>query len=154
MSYADAGMIAIHLVFAAIWIGSVTYVTFAILPLARDGGLDREPLEHMISKVLWISRIGALALLISGSHLMGTGGYFDTDQLLDTTQGLAVVAMVILWLALIVIVEIAGRRIRSGLGANLVREPARDGLKWFYVATAIGVALFVDGALLTSGILL
>lgn len=153
MSYVDAGMIAIHLVFAALWIGAVAYMALAILPLARDGGLDGEPLDYLVGKVLWISRIGALAMLITGSHLMGTGGYFDMEHLLETTQGLAVVAMVVLWLALIVVVEIAGRRIRSGLGANLVREPARDGLTWFYVATAIGVLLFIDGALLTSGVL-
>lgn len=151
MATIDTVMVAVHLVFGALWIGSVAFVTLAILPLARDGDLDRGPLESAMNKVLWFSRIGALAMLISGGHLMGTGNYFDTDVLLDTDRGLAVLAMFLLWLILIVIIEISTRRIKSGLGANLLREPARDGLTWFYVATGVGILLFVIGGMLTTG---
>lgn len=147
----DTVMIAIHLVIGAIWIGSVAFVTLSVLPLARDGSLERTALDSILAKVQSISRIGALLMLVTGSHLMGTTGYFDMDTLLGTNRGLAVLAMVLLWLALIVIIEVATRRIRSGIDANLIREPARDGLTWFYIATAIGILLFVDGALLTTG---
>ena len=148
----DTVMVAIHLVVGAIWVGAVAFVTLSILPLARDGVLDREPLESAISTLLRISRLGALLMLVTGSHLMGTGGYFDTDVLFGAERGLAVVAMVLLWLALIVLIEVSTRRIRSGLEANLLREPARDGLAWFYAATAVGVLLFAVGAALTTGL--
>lgn len=153
MSFVDAGMTAIHLLFAAVWIGSIAFMTFAVLPLARDGNLDPEPLAFLVGRVTWFSRLSALAMVVTGTHLMGTGGFFEVDPLLGTNRGLAIVAMIVLWLVLIVLIEIASRRIESGLGANLVREPARDGLRWFQVASLIGILLLVDGALLTSGIL-
>lgn len=152
MSLVDAGMLGIHLVFAAVWIGAVAFVTFGVLPLARDGNLDRRPLRSLLGRLLWVSRIGALAMLVTGTHLMGNrGDYYDPDVLLSTGAGQAVLLMILLWLALIVVLEVSIRRIRSGLDANLVREPARDGLRWFYLATLIGVALFVDGALIAVG---
>lgn len=151
MATIDTAMVAVHLVFGAIWVGSVTFTTFVILPLARDGDLDRSPLETSLSRLQLISRIGALAIVISGLQLMGTGDYFDTAVLLETTRGLAIIAMIVLWFLFITILEISTRRIKSGLGANLLREPARDGLTWFYVATAIGLLLFVIGAMITTG---
>lgn len=153
MSFVEAGMTAIHLLFAAVWIGSIVFMTFTVLPLARDGNLDREPLEFLVGTATWISRISALAMVVTGSHLMGTGGYLQVDPLLGTSHGLAIVAMIVLWLVLIVLIEIASRRIQSGLGANLVREPARDGLRWFQIASIVGALLLVDGAILTSGLL-
>ncbi|MFW6153445.1 MAG: transporter [Halobacteriota archaeon] len=153
MSFVEAGMTAIHLIFAAAWIGSIAFVTYAVLPLARDGDLDPEPLSHIVGSVTWISRISALAMVVTGSHLMGSEGFLEVDVLLGSDHGLAIVAMIVLWLALIVLIEIASRRIQSGLSANLVREPARDGLRWFQVATLIGALLLIDGALLTSGVL-
>ncbi|MFW6448118.1 MAG: transporter [Halobacteriota archaeon] len=155
MSLVDAGMIAVHLVFGAIWIGAVAFVALGILPLARDGEFDRNPLRRVLGRLLWISRIGALAMLLSGGYMLtARGDYTDADVLLSTGPGQAVLAMIVLWLALIVVLEVSTRRIRSGLDANLVREPARDGLRWFYAATVIGVALFVDGALLAVGTVL
>ena len=147
----DTVMVAIHLVFGAIWVGAVAFVTLAILPLARDGELDSAPLAATLKTLVRISRLSALLMLVSGSHLMGTGGYFELEQLLETNRGIAVVVMLLLWFALIVIIEISTKRINSGLDANLLRDPARDGLKWFYVATVIGVLLFAVGAALTTG---
>lgn len=151
MATIDTVMIAIHLIFGAMWVGSVAFVTFTILPLARDGDLERVPFERMMDKVLLVSRVSALAMVISGTHMMGTGNYFDTEVLLESTRGQSVLAMFILWFVLIVIIEISTRRIKSGLGANLLREPARDGLAWFYTATLVGILLFLIGSLLTTG---
>lgn len=151
MTLVDAGMIAVHLVFAALWVGAVVYVAIGVLPLARDGGLDREPLGTLVNKAVWISRIGALALIVTGSHLMGTRGYFDTDVLLGTGRGLAIGTMLLSWLILIVLVEVGSRRIQSGLRANLVREPARDGRTWFLVGGIAGIVAFLAGALVTTG---
>lgn len=149
----DTVMVAVHLVFGAIWVGAVAFVTLALLPIARDGDLDRPAFEQSLSTLVRISRVSAVLMLVSGSHMMGTLNYFDTDVLLGTDRGLAVVVMLLLWLALIGIIEVATRRMRSGLDAGLLREPARDGTNWFYVATLIGVLLFVVGAMLTTGYL-
>lgn len=154
MALIDAVMIAAHLFFAAIWVGSVAFMTVAVLPLARDGNLDRQPLDALVGRTLWFARVGAALTLISGTHLMGTrGDYYDFDVLLSTRSGQAVLAMILLWLAMIGLVEVGSRRIRSGLAANLVREPSRDGLQWYYTATLIGILLFIDGGLLAVGMI-
>lgn len=147
----DTVMVAIHLVFGAIWVGAVAFVTLAILPLARNGDLERPAFEGALSWLLRITRVGALLLVVSGSHLMGTRNYFDMDRLLETGRGHTVLAMLVLWFVLIVIIEVSTRRMRSGLEAGLLRDPANDGLRWFYGATLVGVTLFVLGAMLTTG---
>lgn len=147
----NTAMVAIHLIFGAVWVGSIAFFTFGVLPLARDGNLERQSFRAMIGRIVWISRISALAMLVSGSHLMGTREYFDTDVLLETSPGLAVLVMILLWLSLIVIVELSTRRMKSDVDANLIRQPAKAGLSWFYAATVIGVLLFVDGAILATG---
>ncbi|ELY53267.1 CopD family protein [Natronolimnohabitans innermongolicus] len=132
----------VHLVFAAIWAGSVFYVAFVILPLARDGAFNStKPLEVISGKLTTISRVSALVLLLSGGHLAGTG--YTADSLFETTNGQLVLAMVALWAILAALVEIGAKRLESGLNGKKLREPADDVLSLYRVAAVVGILLFV-----------
>ncbi|APX98037.1 CopD family protein [Natronorubrum daqingense] len=140
-----------HLVFAAIWAGSVFYVAFVILPLARDGAFNStKPLEVISSKLTTISRISALLLLLSGGHLAGTG--YTSESLFNTTNGQLVLAMVALWAVLAALVEIGAKRLESGLNGKKLREPAGDALSIYRAAAVVAIALLVIGGMITTGV--
>lgn len=146
MSLVEAGVNATHLLFAALWVGSVLFVTLAVLPLARDGAVDAAPLTTLTGRLRWISRGSALASFVTGGHLAGTR--YTVDRLLGTGEGALVVAMIALWFALAALVEIGGKRLLEGFEDRKVREPARAARPHFLAASAVGVALFVDAAFL------
>ncbi|WP_252700002.1 copper resistance protein CopD [Natronosalvus vescus] len=144
-----------HLVFAAVWAGSVFYVAFVILPLARDGAFNTtKPLETISTKLTTISRVSALVLLLTGGHLAGTGYSFDGDGapgLFTSANGQLVALMVVLWLALAALVEIGAKRFESGLNGKKLREPAHRALPLFRAAAVVAVLLLVVGGIITTG---
>lgn len=147
MSFIDAVMNGIHLGFAGLWVGSVVFVTLAILPIAREGAFDAAPLETLTSRFTWISRTSVLLLFVSGSHLAGTR--YTADSLFGSGQGHLVLTMVGLWFVLALLVELGSKRLASGLAERKVRQPAREARPYFLAATVVGVLLFVDAALLS-----
>lgn len=150
----DAVARIVHLVFAAVWAGSVVYVTLTVLPLARDGRFNAGPLEPLSDRLTTISRTSAVVLLLSGGHLAGSIYTFDGDggpSLFASTNGQLVVLMILLWLALAALVEVGAKRFESGLAEKKVREPARDALPLFRVASVVALALLVVAGLITTG---
>lgn len=142
---------AAHLVFAALWAGSVFYVAFVVLPLARDGAFNStKPLEAISGKLTLISRVSALALLLSGGHLAGTG--YTAEGLFNTINGQLVLAMVALWLVLAALVEIGAKRFESGLNGKKLREPAADALPLFRAGAVVALLLLVVGAAITTNV--
>lgn len=140
-----------HLVFAAIWAGSVFYVAFVVLPLARDGRFNTtKPLEAISGKLTTISRVSALVLLLSGGHLAGTR--YTTETLVGDTNGQLVLLMVVLWFALAALVEIGAQRLESGLNGKKLREPAADALGLYRGAAVVAVALLVVGGAITTNV--
>ncbi len=145
----------IHLIFAAIWAGSVCYVAFVVLPLARDGAFTTtEPLTALSGKLTTISRVSALVLLLTGGHLAGRGysiGGGTRPDLFTSTNGQLVLLMVVLWLVLAALVEIGGKRFESGLEAKKLREPARNVLTVYRAAAVVAIGLLVvSGAITTN----
>ncbi|MHC3436525.1 copper resistance protein CopD [Natrialbaceae archaeon A-gly3] len=143
-----------HLVFAALWAGSVFYVALVVLPLARDGAFNStKPLEVISGKLTTISRVSSLVLFISGSHLAGVLYTVDggSRDLFTSINGQLVLAMVALWLILTALVEIGAKRLESGLNGKKLREPAHDALPIFQAATVAAIALLVVAGLITSG---
>ena len=143
-----------HLLFAAVWAGSVFYVAFVVLPLARDGAFNStKPLEVISGKLTTISRVSSLVLFISGSHLAGrlytVGG--GGPDLFGSINGQLVLLMVVLWLVLTALVEIGAKRLESGLNGKKLREPAHDALPLFQAAAVAAIALLVVAGLITSG---
>ncbi|WP_121741704.1 copper resistance protein CopD [Natronorubrum halophilum] len=141
----------IHLVFAAIWAGSVFYVTFVILPLARDGAFNTtKPLEVISGKLTTISRVSALVLLASGGHLAGTR--YTSESLFNTTNGHLVLGMVALWAVLAGLIEIGGKQLEAGLNGKKLREPASDVLSLYRAASVVAIALLVVGGMITTNV--
>ena len=142
---------AVHLVFAAIWAGSVFYVAFVVLPLARDGRFNTtKPLEAISGKLTTISRASALALLLSGGHL--AGNRYTAETLVGDTNGQLVLLMVALWLALAALVEVGAKRLESGLNGKKLREPAANALGLYRGAAVVAVALLVVGSAITTNV--
>ncbi|KYH25485.1 hypothetical protein HAPAU_21570 [Halalkalicoccus paucihalophilus] len=147
MSLLDASMNAIHLGFAGLWVGSVVFLTVAVLPLARDGAFDAAPLETVTSRLQWISRISALALFASGGHLAGTR--YTVDSLTGSAPGYLVLTMLALWFLLALLVELGSKRLVGGFADRKVRQPAREARPYFLAASLVGVLLFLDAGLLS-----
>lgn len=147
MSLLDALMNAVHLGFAAFWVGSVIFLTVAILPLARTGAFDAAPLETVTGRLQWISRASALFLFVSGGHLAGTR--HTVDSLFGSSQGHLVLVMLSLWFLLALLVELGSKRLAGGLAERKVRTPAREARPHFLAASFVGVLLFLDAAFLS-----
>lgn len=140
-----------HLVFAALWVGSVCYVAFVVLPLAWDGAFKTTaPLGGLSGKLTTISRVSALALLLSGGHMAGAG--YTAESLRSTLEGRLVLLMVGLWLVMAALVEVGAKRFEAGLDDRKLREPARDALPLFRGAAAAGIALLVVAGLLSADV--
>lgn len=152
----DAIARIVHQIFAAVWAGAVVYVTWAILPLARDGEFNAAPLEALSGRLTTLSRTSAVVLLLTGGHLAGSIYTFDGEggpSLFASTRGQLVIAMVLLWLALAALVEVGAKRFETGLEAKKVREPARDALPVFRAASLVALGLLVVAGLLTTNAL-
>ncbi|QLG49289.1 copper resistance protein CopD [Natrinema halophilum] len=140
-----------HLVFAALWAGSVSFVAVVVLPLARDGEFNTtHPLEAISGKLTTVSRVSSLVLFLSGSHLAGTA--YTAESLFGSLNGRLVLVMVALWLALTALVEIGAKRFEAGLAGKKIREPAREALPVFRVATLVAISLLIIAGLLSANV--
>ena len=138
----------LHMLFAGLWTGSVLFVTYAILPVARDGDFDAGPLHAVGSKLTTVSRVSALVLLLTGSHM--AAARYTRESLTGTDGGNLVLAMVALWFVLAATVEIATGRLTGGTGKDKVREPARESWRLFQLASLFAILLLVNAGLLSA----
>jgi hypothetical protein len=58
--------------------------------------------------------------------------------------------MLVLWLAMTGLVEVAGSKLRDGLEADKLREPARNARPFLRGAAVLAVLLLVDAGLLAA----
>lgn len=149
MSLVDAAMYTLHLLFAALWTGSVLFVTYAIVGLARDANLNAAPLGTIAGKLTTISRASALVLFVTGGHMAATG--YTVDSLLGSPRGHLVLTMLVLWFVLAGLVEVGASKLSDGTDRDKVREPARDATPFFRGAAVVAVLLLLDaGALIAA----
>jgi len=147
MGFVEAAVYGVHLLFAGLWSGSVLFVTFAVLPTARDGDIAPAPMELVTSRLKQISRASALLLLLTGGHLAAT--FYTSSSLVNTTRGNLVLVMVALWFLLAAFTEIAASKLSDGLAQQKIREPARNARPFLLAASLVAVLLLFDaGALL------
>ena len=138
----------IHSLFAGLWTGSVLFLTLAVLPLARDGTLNAAPLDRLAGKIKTISRVSALLLFVTGSHM---AAHLHTGEtLFETEQGWLVLSMLAFWFFLIGSIEVGGKKLTDGTERDKVREPARNARPFFLVAALLSVLLLVNAGLLSS----
>jgi uncharacterized membrane protein len=139
---------ATHSLFAGLWTGSVLFVTLAVVPSARDGTLNAAPLSSIAGRLATVSRVSALALLLTGGHMAGVRHTGET--LTGSTGGRLVLAMLALWLVLIATVEVGVSRLTDGTERDKVREPARESRRFFVLASVAALLLLVNAGLLSA----
>lgn len=157
MLWLDAAMRTVHLLFAAVWVGSVVYVTFGVLPLARAGDINAAPVDRMAGTLTTVSRASSVVLLLTGGHLAGQFYTVDGGEgfgLFSSTQGHLVLTMVALWLVLTGLVEVGTSKLSDGTKQKKVRSPAREATPLLRGASLVGLLLVVDAGLITTGVLL
>lgn len=148
MDLIHAVMWTIHVGFATLWTGSVLFVTLAVLPPATRGEIGSDVLDTLVGRLRWITRIAAVAFVVSGGHMAGQ--LYTVDTLTGTGRGHLVLTMIVLWLIVTGLVEAAGGKLSRGLDAGKLREPARDVKPLFYAAAALSVALVITAGLLAN----
>jgi hypothetical protein len=139
---------AIHSLFAGLWTGSVLFVSLGILPLARDGNLNAAPLSRIAGILTTVSRVSAAVLLLTGGHMAAVR--YTSESLLGSQGGYLVVAMVVLWLALMGTVEVGTSRLTDGAERDKVREPARRARRLFGAASVFAALLLINAGLLSA----
>jgi len=136
----------IHLLFAAAWTGSVLFVTYAVIPVARAGNIETDPFADITSRMLTLSRASALVLFLTGGHLAGR--LYTVESLTGSTRGYLVVAMLVLWFLLAGLVEVGTKRISAGLSERKIRTPADNARPFFLAGSLVAILLLVDAGLL------
>lgn len=148
MEPVEVASYTLHSLFAGFWTGSVLFVTLAVVPLARDGNLNATPLDALAGTLTTISRVSALVLFATGSHMAAVR--HTGESLTGQTNGQLVLAMLTLWLVLIATVEIGAKRLTDGTERQKVREPARNARPVFLVASLAAVLLLVTAGLISA----
>lgn len=141
----------VHLLFGALWIGSVLFVGLGVWPrgTAGEAGVDVGTLTAIVVRLTWLTRASAVATLVSGAYL--TWALYGFDRLATTERGHAVVAMAGLWLLLAGLVEVGSSRATGGLAAGRLREPARAARPFYRAAAGVAVLLLAVGGLVAAG---
>ncbi|MFB6133591.1 MAG: hypothetical protein ABEJ55_01205 [Halanaeroarchaeum sp.] len=127
-----------HVVFGALWTGAVVFVALVASDVNRGTSIDLS--SAVVDRLRDVSRASAVVTFLSGGYLAsGYGGsYF-----LQSTRGLLLSAMVLLWLVLMVTVEIGAARTQSA---------DADGETPLKLAGVAALLLLVDVGLLLSGL--
>ncbi|SNZ12459.1 Copper resistance protein D [Natronoarchaeum philippinense] len=151
MTLVDAAAVTIHTIFAAVWVGSVVFMTASVIPMAKDGLLEPEAVERASGTLTTITRVSSLLLLLSGSLMASS--FYTASGLFSTGRGHLVLTMVALWLVLTGLLEMTTRRLEDGLQAQRVRAPADETETWFRAASVVGFALLTIAGILSSGLI-
>lgn len=141
-----AAMAFLHLVFAAIWTGSVVFVTWGVLPGIRTGSVGTRALETIVNRLRMVSRISAVVLLLTGGLMAGRYG----GELVQTTEGHLILGMIVLWVLLIGFVEMAAKTVLTGLSDGAVTQAVSGATGHFRAAGVVAMILLVDAGLLTG----
>lgn len=141
-----SAMAFFHLIFAAVWTGSVLFVTWGVLPVARDGSIGASTLESILDRLLVVSRASAVVLLVSGGLMASRYG----GELTTTTAGTLVLGMTALWLLLIGFVKLAGRTLKEGLETGDAASAVAQSRGRFGAAGVVALLLLIDAGLLSA----
>lgn len=150
MSVIDTTVVTIHNLFAALWIGSVLFVTYALVPAAREGNVRTATFRGVLEKLTTVTRVSALFLVLSGIYI--TVDLYTVERLTETTSGYLVIAKVVLWFGLAGVVEAAVGRLRTELNEQQLENAVETVSPLFYVASGLAILSIVAVALLTTGL--
>ena len=138
----------LHTLFAAALTGGVLYVALFVNPAAVAGDISNEAFSRVTGGLSTLTRASAVVLLLTGGHQAGT--LYTVETLTGTGRGHLVLGMLVTWVAMTGLVEVAGSKLRDGLDAGKLREPARNARPFFRGAAVLAVLLLVDAGLLAA----
>lgn len=138
----------LHMLFAAALTGGVLYVALFVNPTAVAGDIGNEALSRVTGGLSTLTRVSAVVLLLTGGHQAGT--LYTVETLTGTGRGHLVLGMLVLWILMTGMVEVAGSKLRDGLDVGKLREPAREARPFFRAAAVLAVLLLVDAGLLAA----
>jgi uncharacterized membrane protein len=141
--------LAVHVLVGAVWVGAVVFTVGAVLPVAREGRLNADPLGAIAERLRTVTRASAVLLLLTGGHLLWARGYLD-GALFSSGAGHLVVTMAILWLVATGLTEVGAARLVDGTDDDKVREPAREATRLLQAAGVTGALILVDAAALIT----
>lgn len=150
MALLDAAVVGGHLLFAGLWAGSVLFTTWRVLPLLDSDTLRAESADALVGGLVSLSRVSAIALLVTGGHMAGTA--YTAGSLFGSPRGHLVLTMVALWAALAGLVEVGAGRLRAELDRGRVRTAADASRRFLGGASLVAVALLLVGGALSAGI--
>ncbi len=150
MSAVDVAMYVLHVLFASLWTGSILFFVAAVLPAATSGSMSAAAVSVMTTRLVWLTRIGALVFVATGGHLAGTS--YTAETLVGTGRGQLVVAMLVLWFVLTGVIEITVKRFDRTADADGVAAAVSSTRPLFGLAAVLAVLLLVDAGLLTANI--
>lgn len=140
----------VHFAFAALWTGSVLFVTYAVLPLGLEADLAPEALSSIVGKLTTVTRASATVLLLSGAYQAAI--LYDTANLTGSARGHAVIGMVVLWFLLAGLVEVGVSKMGDGLHVGKIRRPTADGRPFLLAASVVALLLLLDAGVLAAGL--
>lgn len=139
MSIVTTGSLVVHLLFGALWTGSVWFVVVGILPLAGRDGVGPAAVAGITTRLTTVSRVSAVVVLVTGLHLATTA--YTLGDLIGTLAGNAVVVMAVLWVVLTGLVEVGASRVDEHRGPQLL-----------YAAGGVAVVVLLDAGVLLATI--
>lgn len=142
----ETAVYTFHTAFAALWVGSVLFVSTSVLPLAIDGDVAPDVFGTVVARLQWLTRISAVVLFATGGHLAGT--LYTVGTLTGTGRGYLVLAMLGLWLALAAAIEVGSARALRGVDHRKIREPARQARPFYRLGSLFAIGLLVVAGLL------
>lgn len=102
----------LHVLAGGFWTGATLYVVVGILPPASDDRLAPATFVDQMHRLLLITRWTGIVLPVTGLYLLWVL-YTPLDVLLETAQGLAVLAMLTLWGIMNGLIEMGVLRMRN-----------------------------------------
>lgn len=146
MSTVYTVMNALHLLFAGIWAGATVFFAWRVRPLASNGDIGVQPLLAMGSGLRWITRISAVVFVVTGGHMAATR--YGDGALLSTSRGQVVVSMLVLWLVVTGLLEMALGKMETELGEGRIQTAGRAvRLPLLASAVLLSVVLLLGGYL-------
>ena len=136
-------MNVLHLTVAGVWAGWTVFMAVLVVPAARDGDLDGAALDRLTSGFARFSQIAPLVMLLTGGYMASQG--LVADSLLTSLRGQLVVTMVVLWLALSALSNVASRRLATGIESIGVDRSADAVSTTFSAAGVVALALLLVG---------
>lgn len=140
MALTETVVYAVHLLFAALWTGSVLFAAATLPTVSSD--LSTTARGIFAGRLRNVSRASALLLFLTGGYMLTLAGYTEGSTLTGTDRGYLVLAMIALWVLLAGVVEVAGGKLEDG----------EDATGLLYGGGLLAVLLLLDAGALVGGV--